>query len=290
MDMTWLSNEARQIHDVFSSLFYTIVLVMLLLGVVMNFLKLPMGHVPEFLYLAGRAILAALLLAALPEIMNQMANVTDDIASNVGQLNNMSLVVSRLGQKIGSLTWSWVSVKDSVLLLISYLTYFLVYASVYVADAMYLFTWTLLYIFSPVLIAAFTMPSTSGATMGLFQALFEVCLWKIAWSVLAALLWSFALSEINDPQYDVDFLTAIILNVMLAFSVLLTPFIVRGFLKGSMSSAASTLGGTILATVAMTPTGMIGAAKAGAGFAASKVRGEKDEEEQRRIHGRPKGV
>ena len=48
----------------------------------------------------------------------------------------------------------------------------------------------------------------------------EVCLWKICWSVLAALLWSFALSQINDPKYDVDFLSAILLNLMLAFSVL----------------------------------------------------------------------
>ena len=129
--------------------------------------------------------------------------------------------------KIGTLTFSWVSVKDSVLLIVSYLTFFLLYVSVYIADAMYLLTWTLLYIFSPLLIAAFTLPSTAAATKGLFQSLIEVCLWKISWSVLAALLWSFALSEINSPKYDVDFLTAIVLNLMLAFSVLLTPLVVK---------------------------------------------------------------
>ena len=274
MDMNWLAGEARSIHDLFSSVFYSIVLLLMSLGVVMSFFKMPMGQVPEFLHLVGRAILAAFILAAFPEIMNALASVTDELSKNVGQLNNFKLVLNRAGEKVGSLTWSWVSVKDSVLLLISYLTYFLLYASVYVADSMYLFVWTLLYIFSPLLIAAFTLPATASATKGLFQSLIEVCLWKICWSVLAALLWSFALSKINGPQYDVDFLTAIILNIMLAFSVVLTPFIVRGFIKGGLANVSASTGGALLAATAMTPTGMITATKATAHRAVGKFKRE----------------
>ena len=263
MDMSWLSSEAKLLHEIFSSFFYSIVLLMITFGVVMNFFKMPLGQVPEFFQLVGRAVIAAFILAALPEIMNFLADITDELSTQIGQINNFKLVVSRLGEKIGTLTWSWVSFKDSVLLLISYLTFFILYVSVYIADAMYLLIWTLLYIFSPLLIAAFTLPSTAAATKGLFQSLIEVCLWKVCWSVLAALLWSFALSEINKPEYDVDFFTAIILNVMLAFSVLLTPMIVKSLLKGGLSSSASTMGSTILATAALTPSGMLSATKSG---------------------------
>lgn len=264
MDMNWLANEARQIHDLFSAMFYSVILLMISLGVVLSYFKMPMGQVPEFLNLVGRAILAAFLLAAFPEIMNALANITDDLANQVGQLHNLKLVVARAGEKIGNLTWSWVSVKDSVLLIVSYITYFFLYASVYVADAMYLLTWTLLYIFSPLLIAAFTLPKTASATAGLFQALIEVCLWKVTWSVLAALLWSFALSQINDPQYDVDFITAILLNIMLAFSVLLTPIIVRSLVKGGIQNTAATMGGAILTTAALTPTDLLRKIRQGA--------------------------
>jgi hypothetical protein len=263
MDMSWLSSEAKLLHEIFSSFFYSIVLLMITFGVVMNFFKMPLGQVPEFFQLVGRAVIAAFILAALPEIMNFLADITDELSTQIGQINNFKVVVSRLGEKIGTLTWSWVSFKDSVLLLISYLTFFILYVSVYIADAMYLLIWTLLYIFSPLLIAAFTLPSTAAATKGLFQSLIEVCLWKVCWSVLAALLWSFALSEINKPEYDVDFFTAIILNVMLAFSVLLTPMIVKSLLKGGLSSSASTMGSAILATAALTPTGMLSATKSG---------------------------
>ena len=284
MDINWLANEARQIHDLFSSMFYSSVLLMISIGVILSFFKMPMGQAPEFVTLVGRAIIAAFILAAFPEIMNTLAGITDDLANQVGQLNNLKLVVGKAGEKIGSLTWSWVSVKDSVLLLVSYLTYFLLYVSVYVADAMYMLTWTLLYVFSPILIAAFTLPKAASATTGLFQALIEVCLWKICWSVLAALLWSFALSQINDPKYDVDFLTAILLNIMLAFSVLLTPMIVRSLLKGGLQNSASMMGGAILATAALTPTDLLLKAKRGAGKIGGAIAGhvKNDEDDDQR--------
>lgn len=289
MDMSWLAGEAKQIHALFSGLFFSIVLTLLLLGVVLNYFRMPLGAVPEFLHLVGRAVVAAFLLVALPEIMNSIADVTDSFAGQVGDLHNFKLVTSRLGEKIGTLTWSWVSVKDSVLLIISYLTFFLLYISVYMADTLYLFTWTLLYIFSPMMIAAFVLPSTASATKGLFQALIEVSLWKITWSVLAALLWSFALSEINKPEYDVDFLTAILLNVLLAFSVIVTPLIVGKLVRGGLHSGAASLGGTILGAAALTPTGVVGMAKAKAlgttrsiGKGANRlIRSESSEKKQR---------
>lgn len=272
MDMHWLAAEAKQLHTLFASFFNSIVLTMIIGGVIVNFFKMPLGQVPEFLTLIGRAIVASFILAALPEILNFMADLTDNLASTIGNLNNFKLVLSRLGEKIGQFTWSWVSVKDSILLIISHLTFFLLYVSVYVADAVYLLVWTLLYIFSPVLIAAFTLPSLASATKGLFMSLVEVCLWKVLWSCLAALLWSFALSEINKPEYDVDFLTAILLNLLLAFSVLLTPMLVRSFLSGKITQAAQNMGGMILGAAALTPTGMISKSKTLGALAINKVK------------------
>ncbi len=277
MDMHWLANEAKQLHFIFASFFNSMVLTMIVGGVVVNFFKMPLGQVPEFLTLVGRAIIASFILAAFPEILNFMADLTDNLAATIGNLNNFKLVLSRLGEKIGQFTWSWVSVKDSVLLIISYLTFFLLYVSVYVADAVYLLVWTLLYIFSPILIAAFTLPSLASATKGLFMSLVEVCLWKVLWSCLAALLWSFALSEINKPEYDVDFLTAILLNLLLAFSVLLTPMLVRSFMSGKITQVAQNMGGMILGAAALTPTGMLANSKALGVAAVSKMKSTQSE-------------
>ncbi len=79
-------------------------------------------------------------------------------------------------------------------------------------------------------------------------------------------------------------MTAIIMNLMLAFSMIVTPMLVRALVKGGISNAASTMGGVVLATAAMTPTGLMGAAKAGAVATAQKVKssGEDDQPDPRR--------
>ena len=77
MDMSWLAGEAKQIHDIFASLFYSIVALLLAIGVVMSFFRMSIGQVPEFVNLVGRAVLAAFILAALPEIMNTLVDLPE---------------------------------------------------------------------------------------------------------------------------------------------------------------------------------------------------------------------
>jgi hypothetical protein len=286
MDINWLASEAKQIHTLFSTMFYSLVLTLVLIGVVINYFKMPMGHVPQFFNLVGRAAVAALILAAFPEIMNSLADLTDQLAREFGHLNNIHLVVSRLGEKLGSFTWSWVSVKDSVLILISYVSFFILYVTVYLADTLFLYTWMMLFIFSPILIAAFTLPATAQATKSLFQSLIEVCAWKVVWAVTASILWSFALSEVNSPKYDIDFLTAILLNLLLAFSVVITPLIVRGLFKSGIHSASASLGGAILGAAAFTPPGMINKTR----MMATRAVGAFKEREKPRNTNIPKGI
>lgn len=74
---------------------------------------------------------------------------------------------------------------------------------------------------------------------------------------MATLLWSTALSDINqDP--NITFLTAFVLNLMLALSVLLIPMVVRSLLTTGTAALASSLQNVIMAGVALTPTGVAG--------------------------------
>ena len=253
MNLSWLAQEAKTIHFIFANMFYVFLATLLILGTLLEYFKLPLGGVPQAQILVGRALIACLLLAALPEIMNALSDVTDSVSAEIGGLNNFKLVLSRMGDKLGELSFSWVSFKDSLILLISFLTFFVLYITVYLADSIYLYTWMLLYILSPILIALFVLPSTASATKGLFRSLFEVCSWKILWSVFSALLWSFALSDINKPEADVSFLSVIILNLMLAISVFLTPMVTRSLFNAGLASTAGTVGVSALSAMALTP-------------------------------------
>lgn len=256
--MTWLATEAKSLHEIFNNLFYIMISTALVVGIIIEYFKLPLGGMPQFTPLVGRVVVAAILLVAVPELMNMLASVTDAVVKDVGGLTQFGLVMKRMGEKLGSLSFSWVSFRDVIILVISFLTFYLLYITVYLMDAFFVFAWMMLYIMSPVLVALFVLPATESATKQLFRSMFEVCAWKCVWGVLSALLWSFALSDINQPGHNIDFLTAIILNLMLAFSVIMTPKVTSAFLGGGISQVADTFGSTLLAAAALTPQGMAG--------------------------------
>ncbi len=253
MDVNWLATEAKTLHVIFSNMFFVLVTTFLVIGVVLEFFKIPLGGMPQFSQIVARVFIASMLLVSIPEIMNALATVTDAMTKEIGQFLEFKHVLERLSDKFGEMSWSWVSIKDSVMIAISYLSFFLFYISVYLADAFFLYSWMLIYVFSPLLIAFYVFPMTANATTMLIKSLIEVCAWKIVWCVMSALLWSMALSDINKPEQGINFLTVIILNLMLAFSVIMTPKITAAFLGGGVSSVASTVGGKVFSNLVTAP-------------------------------------
>lgn len=260
-DIAWLATEAKKIHEIFSGYFYLIITVLMLLGIAIEYFKWPIGAVPQFGTLVGRALIAALLLHAYPEITNTIADVTDAVAGKLGDLNNFKLILDRMGDKIGELSWSWVSFKETIMLLISFLTFFILYFSIHIADSFYIYVWVMLYVFSPLLIALYVLPATASATSALFRSLIEVACWKIVWSVIATLLWSSALSQINQDGSQVSFLSAIGFNIILAGSLLLTPFVVHALSGGGLSQMGKDLSSLAIGGMTISPSRAIGATK-----------------------------
>lgn len=260
-DLAWLATESQKIHQIFSSYFYLMVTVLLSVGVMIEYFKWPVGGVPSFGTLVGRALIAALILHAYPEITNTIADITDAVAQKLGDLNDFKLILDRMGDKLGELSWSWVSFKETIMLIISFLTFFLLYFSIHIADSFYIYVWVMLYVFSPLLIALYVLPQTAGATKALFRSLIEVASWKIVWSVIATLLWNSALSEINKDGSQVSFLSAIGFNIILAGSLLLTPFIVHALAGHGLAQMGKDLGSLAIGGMTISPTRTISGTK-----------------------------
>ena len=242
MDMSWVSSEAKTIHSFFVSIFYIILTIMMLIGVLIEFFKIPIGGTPSFTQLIGRALIAAILLAAYPEISNTIAAVADSISEKIGNLNNYHHVLESAGVALKEHSWSWTSIGDTMLSVVSYLAYLILYLTVYFFNAAIVYCLILLYVFSPILIAMYVLPQTASMTTGLFKTLFEIAAWKIVWSVLGTLLWSTALNNFKNSGQG-DFITLLALTLMLVFSVILTPLVVRNLISGSLSSIASQTAG-----------------------------------------------
>lgn len=244
-NISWLSAQAHQIHDIFQAAFYALVTCFLLIGVFIEYFRWPLGGVPAFGVLVGRALVASLLLHSYSEVSNLFADLVDGLATQLGDLNQLNVVTAKMGEKLGHFSVSWLSVKETFIQVISFVTFFLLYFSVHAIQAFMLYVWTLLYVFSPLLIAFYVLPSTSGATKMLYRSLIEVSLWKVVISVLATLLWSFALSTINQEDKQVPFMTVIFLNLILAGSLLMVPSVVHALAGAGFSGLAQSAGGLV---------------------------------------------
>ncbi len=255
-DLTWLAQEAHRIHSIFEALFYSFVLFLFLTGVFLQYFQWPLGNTPSFAPLIGRVFVAALLLHAYPEISNLVADFADAMANRLGDLNQFSLVQQRYAEVWDKMSWNWVSVKDTIAMAIAYCCFYLLFFSVYISDAFFLYTWTLLYVFSPILIALYILPTTASATTALFRSLIEVACWKLVWSVLATLLWSAGLTAMNQEGVDVPFLTVITFNLILAGSVLLTPLVVHGLAGAGLTGATRGLGAIAVGGLVLNPLAM----------------------------------
>jgi hypothetical protein len=260
-DMTWLASEAKQIHDIFVGLYFELITAFMLLGIFLEYFKWPLGNTPSFAPYIGRVLIATILLCSFPEVMNILADFTDGLAHKLGDLNNLNLVRARMGEKMHEFTLTMLWAKDGVILLLSFILFYLLYLSIYVADAFLLYTWTLLYVFSPMLIALFVLPQTAAATKALYQSLIEVSCWKIVWSVLATLLWSAALSDMNKPGHDINFMSAICFDLILAASLILTPVIVHNLAGSGLASFSRSLGGIAIGASMIGPARVLKGAK-----------------------------
>ncbi len=286
VDVGWLSEQAKQIHSTFEALFYVFLTTLLLLGIFMEYFKWPLGGTPSFSVLIGRALIAVILLHTYPEVSNLIADTIDGLSQKLGDLNNFNLVLAKMGGKLNEMTFSWVSAKDLVTWVISFLTFFMLFISVHSINAFMLFVWTLLYCCSPLLIALFVLPSTAQATKGLYKSLIEVSLWKVVFSILSTLLWSFALSDINNQGSEISFISVVFLNLILAGSLLSTPLVVHALAGGGFSGLATSAGGLIAGATMAAPYNFFKSskdkvkhpyqfAKSSFGFVASKLSGEK---------------
>ena len=143
MDFSFLAHEAKNIHHFFSSIYYTLIVVLLLVAVLSEYFKIPLGGTPNFGQLISRSFISALMLVSLPEVLNVLAALTDALSQQIGQYNDANLVLAKMGSYVEKLGWNLIDIKKMVLVVISFLSFYLLYWSVYLIEALFFFSWVI---------------------------------------------------------------------------------------------------------------------------------------------------
>ncbi len=247
-----LGELATRLHKEFREVFYLCLPVFFALSLVINWFKSPQGS-PDFLESFKRAIIATLLLVGFQEITDTILALSNGLASKISDMSGLDSVMAMAAKKAEGYTLSVTSVilgiNDLLIAILSFLSYLLLYIARYLMVAVYHFSWVFLILISPVVLLFHLF--SPKITLNLFRSLIEVASWNIVWSVLSAMLT--ALPFGNAYMADGNYLTVIILNVIIALAMIGTPLIVRSLIGNGLAAMAGSLGPAAVTTIVMAP-------------------------------------
>jgi hypothetical protein len=245
---------ASQLHQEFVRIYYLMLPVFFALSITVGWFKSPQGS-PDFLDSMKRAIVATVLLVALPDISQAIIGVCDGIAERIDHLNNLDAVIRMAESKSKAYSLSPKSVllqfNDLIIATLSFLSFLVLYVARYITIAMYHFFWIFFMITSPILLLFNLFHSTSQITVNLFRGMCEVASWKIVWAILGSML--AALSFGDAYKAEGNYLTLMVMNFMIAIAMLATPLVVRSLVGSGFQSMSSTLGPATVAAMAAAP-------------------------------------
>lgn len=277
------------LHQEFVRIYYLMLPVFFCLSIAVTWFRGPGGF--DFLDALKRAVFSTLLLAAFPEITQAIVFIADGIAERVDQMQGLDTFLQLAKEKSLSFTF----VKNTLLLqfpdlliaVLAFVSYLVLYIARYLTIAMYHFYWVFYTVSCPLLLLFNLFPSTSRITANLFRGMVEVASWKIVWAILGAMLT--ALSVGTNYRSESDYLILMVMNFVIAISMLKTPSVVSSLVGSGFTSMAPTIGNAATMVMAAVPakaalaygTGsmMAGQAK---NFAANRVSNYRAGQERRR--------
>lgn len=245
-----LGGLVTNLHQEFVKIYYLLLPVFFSIAVVLAWFKSPVGS-PEFLDILKRAIVSTILLVSFPDISEAIVFVADGIAEKIDQAQNLDVFLKMAGEKANSYPNSSFSVvlavNDLIIAFLSFASYLLLYVARYLTVAMYHFFWLFLIVSSPILLLFNLFSGTQHITRNLFKGMIEVASWKIVWAILGAMISS--LSFGNAFAVEGNYLVLIVMNFVIAATMLMTPKLVRSISEGgshSISSGVGTLATTVM--------------------------------------------
>jgi hypothetical protein len=283
-DFGVLGSLMMNLHEEFVRIYYLMLPVFFALSIAVTWMRSPHGSI-EFIDVLKRAFISTLLLAAFPEISQAIVFIADGIAERIDQVNGLDNFLRMAQEKALSFTFAknmlLLSFPDLLIAVLAFVSYLILYIARYLTIAMYHFYWIFYMVTAPMLLLFSLFPSTSQITANLFKGLAEVASWKIVWAILGAMLT--ALSFGDAYKTEGNYITLVVMNFVIAISMLKTSSVVKALVSGGFHGMAAETGAAAAATMAAIPAKGAMALKKGkavAGFVVGKVDNYKAEKKR----------
>ena len=280
-----LGSLMMSLHEEFVRIYYLMLPVFFALSIAVTWVRSPHGSI-EFIDVLKRAVISTLLLAAFPEISQAIIFIADGIAERIDQVNGLDNFLRMAQEKALGFTFArnvlLLSIPDLIIALLAFVSYLILYIARYLTIAMYHFYWTFYMISAPLLLLFNLFPSTSQVAGNLFKGLVEVASWKIVWAILGAMMTAISFGDAYKAEGN--YITLVVMNFVIAISMLKTPSIVKALISGGFHGMAQELGSAAATTMAAVPAKgamVLSKGKAVAKFAGGKIESHQAEKKRR---------
>lgn len=245
--ITWLPQVCNELHTELIVIFWLMIAPLTVFLVVLELFKTA-DKQPDAMRILTRAIIAIILLMSFKETINVIAFLGDGIAEKIDGLAKMDKIVDVLKEGFTRDAPALYKIREAFIFLLNFLSYFLAYFGIFIANALIHFVWSILYVCAPLMILCYIPEGCSQICKNLYKGLLTVISWKILWSILATILLKLVTEQTN-IQSDNAITTAII-NLSIALSILFIPFFAKSLMGDGLSSTATGIaaaaGGTAL--------------------------------------------
>jgi len=188
-------------------------------------------------------VLTALLLAAFPDVSELIRTLGQELAISIDGLQGLDKVLAQAASKAGAqsgdplylLTLS----NDLLLRFFVNASFTILFFARLGLVAFYHFYWMFLVVTAPLLILGQLFDSTNALPKNLFKNLILVAMWPVAWSLLSVFLE--AVPFTNAYNTEGGYTALIVLNLIIAVSMFLSPFLLSSFCDGLLVNTGSAL-------------------------------------------------
>ncbi len=238
--MTWLPEVCNELHNEFVTLYWLMILPLTVFLIMLELFKTD-DKEPNAGRIITRAVISIILLVSFKETINLIAFVGDGIADRIDGLTSIEEVASTLFKGFSREAPTLYKIREAFIFLLNFVSYFLAYFGIFVANALIHFTWSVLYVCAPLMILCHIPQSTANVCKNLYKGLLTVISWKVLWSILSVLILKLA-AEQTTSDSDNAINTAII-NLSIALSILFIPMFSKSLLGDGLTSVASGIAG-----------------------------------------------
>ena len=234
----WLPQVCSELHGEMVKIYWILILPLIVLLVILELFKTA-NQQPDAGKIVIRAITSIILLVSFKETINLIAFIGDGISERIDGLAKMTKIIEVFDTNLNRDAPSLYKLREVVIFLLNFLSYFLAYFGIFIVEALIHFCWSVLYVCAPLMILCYIPEQTASVSKNLYKGLLTVVSWKVLWSILGVMLLKLAVQPTTDQSENI--ITTAVINLCIALSIMLVPLFSKSLLGDGLTSFTSSV-------------------------------------------------